>query len=102
MYFAVKFQAKGNLPRVRIWAETKSNEVRVWVEDNGIGIEAKHHNRIFGLFEKIHAPSEYDGTGVGLTIVRKAVERMNGQYGFESEIGKGSRFWLQLKIEKTS
>jgi light-regulated signal transduction histidine kinase (bacteriophytochrome) len=99
---AVKFQAKGNLPRVRIWAETNNGEVRVWVEDNGIGIETKNHDRIFGLFEKIHAPSEYDGTGVGLTIVRKAVERMNGQYGFESEIGKGSKFWLQLKRELTS
>ncbi|MDF3056155.1 MAG: hypothetical protein K0R17_370 [Rariglobus sp.] len=94
---AVKFQPKGNHPRVRIWAEPRDTEVRVWVEDNGIGIHSKNHGRIFGLFEQVNAPSEYDGTGVGLTIVRKAVERMSGQYGFESNLGEGSRFWLQLK-----
>jgi signal transduction histidine kinase len=94
---AVKFQPKGNLPRVRIWAEQIDTETRVWVEDNGIGIAPKNHERIFGLFEQINAPNEYDGTGVGLTIVRKAVERMNGRHGFESNLGQGSRFWLQLK-----
>lgn len=94
---AVKFQPAGNHPRVRIWAEARENEVRVWVEDNGIGIAPENHRRIFGLFEQVNAPSEYEGTGVGLTIVRKAVERMNGRYGFESALGQGSRFWFQLK-----
>ncbi len=94
---AVKFQPRGNLPRVRIWAEPKEGETRVWVEDNGIGIAPKDHERIFRLFEQVNAPNEYDGTGVGLTIVRKAIERMNGQHGCESELGQGSRFWLQLK-----
>jgi signal transduction histidine kinase len=94
---AVKFQPKGKHPCVKIWAESKDGDVRVWVEDNGIGIAPKNHGRIFGLFEQVNAPNEYEGTGVGLTIVRKAVERMNGQYGFESNLGEGSRFWLQLK-----
>jgi signal transduction histidine kinase len=98
---AVKFQPRGNHPRVRIWAEAKDIGIRVWVEDNGIGIAPKDHGRIFGLFEQINGPKDYEGTGVGLTIVRKAVERMNGQYGFESDLGQGSRFWFQLKTQGT-
>lgn len=94
---AVKFHAPGTPPVVRIRAEPIDDEVRVWVEDNGIGIEAKNHGRIFGLFEQVNAPGQFEGTGVGLTIVRKAVERMNGRYGFESSLGEGSKFWVQLK-----
>lgn len=93
---AVKFQPKGRTPQVRVWAETRGADTRLWVEDNGIGIDEQHHKRIFGLFEQVNAPSEYEGTGVGLTIVRKAVERMHGVYGFESQLGQGSKFWLQL------
>lgn len=94
---AVKFQPRGAHPRVRIRAEPLDDEIRVWIEDNGIGIAPENHRRIFGLFEQVNAPAEYEGTGVGLTIVRKAVERMNGRYGFESALGQGSRFWFQLK-----
>jgi signal transduction histidine kinase len=99
---AVKFQAKGNTPRVRIWSEPRGTETRVWVEDNGIGIHAQHHKRIFGLFEQVNAPSQYEGTGVGLTIMRKAIERMQGTYGFESDPGHGSKFWLQLPTAPSS
>ena len=71
--------------------------IRVWFKDNGIGIAPENHDRIFRLFERIHPAAEYEGTGIGLTIVRKAVERMDAQVGFESEPGKGSNFWIQLK-----
>jgi PAS domain S-box-containing protein len=71
--------------------------VRIWVEDNGIGISAENHDRIFGMFERINSAKEYQGTGIGLAIVRKAAERMGAQLGFESELGKGSRFWIELQ-----
>ena len=70
--------------------------MRLWVEDNGIGIAPKNHERIFKIFERIHSAKEYDGTGIGLAIVHKAVERMGGQLGLESEVGQGSKFWIQL------
>jgi signal transduction histidine kinase len=66
-------------------------------KDNGIGIAAVNHARIFRLFERIHPVGDYEGTGIGLTIVRKAVERMGAQVGFDSELGKGSNFWIQLQ-----
>ncbi|MDB6034012.1 MAG: Protein-glutamate methylesterase [Verrucomicrobiales bacterium] len=94
---AVKFVAPGNSPSVRIWADPKGPEIRLWFEDNGIGIDPKDQQRIFGMFDRIHAPREYEGTGIGLAIVKKAVERMGGLVGLKSQPGKGSKFWIQLK-----
>jgi PAS domain S-box-containing protein len=94
----VKFVASGTAPRMEISAEgMEGDSVRVWFKDNGIGIAPEDHQRIFRLFERIHPTAEYEGTGIGLTIVRKAVERMNAQLGFESHLLAGSSFWIQLK-----
>ena len=70
--------------------------VRLWIEDNGIGIPPEVHERIFMMFQRLNPPGQYEGTGIGLTIVRTAVERMGGKVGFESEPGGGSRFWFEL------
>ncbi len=95
---AVKFVTLGVHPRVRVWAEVDgaaSAMVRIWIQDNGIGVPKNQHQRIFGMFQR--ATKDYEGTGVGLAIVQKVVQRMGGQVGVESEEGKGSRFWLLLR-----
>jgi signal transduction histidine kinase len=97
---AVKFVAQGTKPRVRVYSESNGHGVRLWIEDNGIGINASEQGQLFQMFYRIHTES-YPGTGMGLAIVRKAVERMGGEAGVESESGKGSRFWLQLPEGKT-
>lgn len=93
---AVKFVAAGTTPRIRVRSETAGDRVRLWVEDNGIGIEPEYRERIFGVFQKLARPGESPGTGMGLAIVRRAVERMDGRCGVESEPGRGSRFWVEL------
>lgn len=93
---AVKFVAPGSFPRIRIRTEVRDSQVRLWIEDNGIGIPPADQARIFGMFQRLHTDEKYEGTGIGLAIVRKAVERMQGEVGVESEPGKGSRFWVQL------
>ena len=93
---AVKFSAPDRPQRIHIWTEPRDKEVRLWVEDNGIGIKPEYHERIWGMFERVHPQNRYEGTGIGLAIVRKAVERMNGTIGVVSEEGAGSKFWIQL------
>ena len=70
--------------------------VRLWVEDNGIGIAPQYHEKIFGLFERLPDARSVPGTGIGLALVRKGAERMGGRAGVESELGQGSRFWVDL------
>lgn len=94
---AVKFVPPGVKPRVRVWAEVLPDHARIWIADNGVGIAPENHHRIFRMFERIYTASEYGGTGIGLTIVRKAMERMGGRVGFESELGQGTRFWIELR-----
>jgi PAS domain S-box-containing protein len=97
---ALKFVKPGVPPQIHIWSESRENFIRLWVEDNGIGIDPEHRTKIFGVFERLHLIDQYPGTGIGLAIVHKGVERMDGRIGFESELGKGSRFWIELpKIE---
>ncbi len=93
---AIKFVAPGVQPRVRIWAEETPKAIRLSIEDNGIGIKQEHQDRIFRVFEKLHSTDEYEGTGIGLAIVNKGVERLGGRIGLHSTVGKGSRFWIEL------
>ena len=93
---AVKFVARGITPQVKVSTEDRGERVRLWVEDNGIGIPAEAHDRIFAIFERLHSGLEYEGSGVGLAIVKRAVQRMGGEVGVESASGQGSRFWVDL------
>ncbi|HEY3853412.1 MAG TPA: PAS domain S-box protein [Verrucomicrobiae bacterium] len=97
---AVKFVAPGVTPHVRIRSESRNDRVRIWVEDNGIGIDPESQHQLFKVFQRINA-SSYEGTGIGLALVHKAAERMGGEVGVESELGKGSRFWLDLQKAQT-
>jgi PAS domain S-box-containing protein len=97
---AVKFVRPGIKPRVRVRAEPRNNhEVRLWVEDNGIGIADKDRPKLFGMFQRL--TPHYEGTGIGLALVRKNVERMGGSAGVESQPGEGSKFWIQLRQAKS-
>jgi PAS domain S-box-containing protein len=93
---AVKFVAPGVQPKVNVYAEHRDGLVRLWIEDNGIGIACEHQERIFRVFERLHGSESYPGTGIGLAIVQKGIERMGGRVGVESHIGVGSRFWIEL------
>ena len=94
---ALKFVSTEKNPSIRVWTEPQSDSLRIWVADDGIGIAPQFHKKIFGLFQKLHSQKIYPGTGVGLAMVQKGVERMGGRIGVESDLGKGSRFWFELR-----
>jgi signal transduction histidine kinase len=93
---ALKFVVPDVRPLVRLRTEAKGEFVRIWVEDNGIGIAPANQEQIFQLFTRLQG-NKYQGTGVGLAIVQKGVERMGGRLGVDSASGQGSRFWFELR-----
>jgi PAS domain S-box-containing protein len=93
---AIKFVGPNIQPIVRLRSEERGEFIRVWVEDNGIGISRDHQSQIFRLFIRLQG-EKFPGTGIGLAIVEKGVERMGGRVGVESTLGQGSAFWFELK-----
>jgi signal transduction histidine kinase len=92
---AIKFSDKG-APRIRITAEMVGKRWVFGVADSGIGIKAEYCTQIFRPFQRLHSPGEYEGSGIGLAICRKAVERHGGEIWVESEPGRGSHFKFHL------
>jgi signal transduction histidine kinase len=94
---ALKFVGAGTRPRVRISAEPAATGWRFDVTDNGIGIGPEDRARIFAMFKRLHTPDEYPGSGIGLAIVKKIVERHGGEVGVaDVTTSRGSRFWFTL------
>jgi PAS domain S-box-containing protein len=93
---AVKFVKPGQIPEVRISAERRAGWVRIWVQDQGIGIPKPMLPRVFDMFSR--GSRDYEGTGIGLALVRKVAQRMGGRVGVESKEGEGSRFWVDLQL----
>ncbi len=99
---ALKFVDDGVKPKVNIWAEeVEEGRVRVNIEDNGIGIAEENRDKIFEIFERLHGREKFPGTGVGLAIVKRSVERIGGRVGFEPGSDGGSRFWIELDEAQT-
>lgn len=92
---ALRYHRAGVEPEVRVKTETREGWIRMSIEDDGIGMPKEFQDRVFGLFQK--GTNSSDGTGVGLALVRVAVERMGGQVGVTSQEGVGSCFWIELK-----
>jgi hypothetical protein len=94
---ATKFVQSGKTPEVCIRTESLSGRVRLWVEDKGIGIDPSYHQKIFSIFERVGDAQKYEGTGIGLAIVHRAVQRMGGACGVISAPGEGSQFWVDFQ-----
>jgi signal transduction histidine kinase len=93
---ASKFVHPHQSVEIKVISERRSDRIRLAIEDNGIGVAAEHRDQIFAPFSRLHGVESYPGTGIGLAIVRRGVERMGGACGLEPATGGGSRFWIEL------
>jgi signal transduction histidine kinase len=91
---AVKFSRHTAAPTITIGGQQTATEHIIWIRDNGIGFDAAQAEKIFGLFERLHSPGEYEGTGVGLAIVKLVMEKHGGRVWAESSPGQGSTFFI--------
>jgi signal transduction histidine kinase len=101
---ALKFSKPGQRPEIRLTCEQKEGERVLGVRDNGIGIKPEYHEQIFAPFKRLHGRDKFEGTGIGLSICRKAVERHGGRIWVESQPGQGAhfRFTLNAVSENTT
>lgn len=96
---AIKFTGKVSQPRIEVGSKESGESCQLWVRDNGIGFDMKYHDRIFDIFQRLNVTDDYPGTGIGLAIVRKAMERMGGRAWAKSEPGQGATFYLEIPYE---
>lgn len=95
---ALKYSAQSSPPVIEIGGDSTTGRCRLWVRDNGIGFDMKYRERIFEIFRRLHAYNEIPGNGVGLALVRRAMERMGGRVWAESEPSQGAAFFLELHL----
>jgi len=93
---ALKFSRGAAQPQIEIGGSSSARSCMLWVRDNGTGFDMKFHDRIFDIFQRLHKTEEFPGTGIGLAIVRKAMERIGGRAWAESAPGRGATFYLEI------
>ena len=91
----IKYNNSKN-PHIEVWSESKADSITLFFRDNGIGVEEEFHDTIFKFFKRLHTKQDYDGSGIGLGVCKKIINRLEGTISIESEKGKGSTFIVEL------
>jgi light-regulated signal transduction histidine kinase (bacteriophytochrome) len=95
---AIKYSSKKENPVVKIWAGQEKNTVTFYFKDNGAGFDMKNYEKLFGAFHRLHSQRDFEGTGVGLTLVKRIIEKHGGQVGAEGKVNEGATFYFTLPV----
>jgi len=95
---AVKYSSKKENPILKIWCEQTKENFTFYFKDNGAGFDMVNYSRLFGPFQRLHSMSEFEGTGVGLMLVKRIIEQHGGIVGAQSAVGEGATFYFTLPI----
>gem|GEM_PF-2275640 len=95
---AIKYSSKKDKPVISIWCEQTKENVIFYFKDNGAGFDMKNYDRLFGAFQRFHSPRDFEGTGVGLTLVKRVIEKHGGTVGAEAKVGEGATFYFTVPV----
>ncbi len=93
---AIKYSAKQQAPLITVWCEQTKGNTTFYFKDNGVGFDMKYYSRMFGAFQRLHSVTDFDGTGIGLTLVKKIIEKHMGTVGASGVPGEGATFYFTL------
>jgi light-regulated signal transduction histidine kinase (bacteriophytochrome) len=92
----MKYSRNNELTTIEIGSTETDSETIYYVKDNGVGFDMKYYAKLFGVFQRLHNAEDFDGTGVGLALVKRIIERHNGRIWAESKIGEGATFFFSI------
>jgi signal transduction histidine kinase len=99
---ALKYSSKEKRPHIQVACEQTDGKIILSVKDNGAGFDMKHYGRLFGAFQRLHSTSEFEGTGIGLSLIKRIIERHGGEVWAEAKVTEGATFYCSLPYEKAA
>jgi light-regulated signal transduction histidine kinase (bacteriophytochrome) len=99
---AIKFTRPKATARIEVGAKTEDSETIYYVKDNGVGFDMQYAGKLFGVFQRLHGPTEFEGTGIGLAIVKRIITRLGGRVWAEGKVNEGATIYFALPMKETT